>query len=210
MRLKKKFIPAFYLIMVSGIFCSVLLLGRAISKFLPMQEDNDIYRVINIIDDSTVPVSTNFKTKIIKPFISNQVKIYKSFYDSESDAKTQENSLILYKNIYMQNTGVFYTSDDNFEILCVLDGKIKSIENDDILGTVVEVIHENDILSVYQSVSNVIVKEGDEIKQGQKIGESGNNDLTTNKYNLLFEIYYKNNLLNPEKIYDSNLEDILQ
>ena len=85
-----------------------------------------------------------------------------------------------------------------------LDGKISDIKTDDILGNVIEIDHDNEIKTVYQSVDNIKVKVGDEVKQGDVIATSGTNKLNnTNKNCLLFEVYQKGQLVNPEKMFET-------
>lgn len=160
--------------------------------------------------DNSIPViSTEGKNSIIKPYNDEKVGISKSFYDITSDEQTQQKSLIFYQNTYMENTGVLYTSDEPFDVVSVLDGKIVDIKTDDILGNVVTVEHDKNLVTVYYSLGNIDVKKDSTIKQGQSIGKSGSNKLENEKENcLLFEVYYKGNLLNPESFYNMNTEEL--
>ena len=82
--------------------------------------------------------------------------------------------------------------------------KKSDIKTDDILGNVIEIDHDNEIKTVYQSVDNIKVKVGDEVKQGDVIATSGANKLNnTNKNCLLFEVYQKGQLVNPEKMFET-------
>ena len=109
----------------------------------------------------------------------------------------------------MENTGVLYTSDKEFDVIAVLDGTIKDIKQDELLGNVIEVVHSNDLVSVYYSLKDIEVNKGDKIVKGQTIGKSGSNKLENEKENcLLFEVYYKGNLINPEEFYNMNLEEL--
>ena len=42
----------------------------------------------------------------------------------------------------MQNSGVSYSSEKIFDVISVLDGIVISVENNDILGTTVEIRHD--------------------------------------------------------------------
>ena len=68
----------------------------------------------------------------------------------------QENSIILFEDTYMQNSGVDYSLEEVFDVICILDGSVISVKEDNLLGTTVEVRHSNDLISVYQSLSEVI------------------------------------------------------
>ena len=108
----------------------------------------------------------------------------------------------------MQNTGVDYISDETFDVISILPGKVTSVEKDEVLGNVVKISHDKEIITVYEGVDNVSIKVGDEIKQNQLIGTSGVSNINSNyKTSLHFEIYYKGTTVNPEAFYTLKLEE---
>ena len=163
-----------------------------------------------VMKDSVAPVvTTEEQNSIIKPYTDDSVSISKSFYDIKADESSQQKSLIYYQRTYMENTGVLYTSDKEFDVVSVLDGVVKDVKSDEILGTVVEIQHNNDLVTVYYSLDNVEVKKDDIISKGQILGKSSSNKLENEKDNcLLFEVYYKGNLLNPEEFYTMNSNEL--
>ena len=107
----------------------------------------------------------------------------------------------------MQNSVVSYSSEKIFDVISVLDGIVISVENNDILGTTVEIRHDNDLISVYQSLSNVNVKKDDKVIQGQIIAKSGLSNIEKDLGNHLhFELYYKGKIVNPEEYYNKSLD----
>ena len=61
------------------------------------------------------------------------------------------------------------------------------------------------MISVYQSVNDVKVKEKDQVTQGQVIATSGTNNISSDLGNHLhFELYNKNILVNPEDFFANN------
>lgn len=204
-KLKGFVLPSIY---VMTILVMMLGIGFFVNK---VNEDYSNYSFsTKTMKDNTIPViSTEGQKSIIKPYNDEKVTISKSFYDITSDEETQQRSLIFYQNTYMENTGILYTSSEPFDVVSVLDGKITNIKTDDILGNVVTIEHNNDLVTVYYSLNDIDVKKDDTIKQGQSIGKSGSNKLENEKENcLLFEVYYKGNLLNPESFYNMNIEEL--
>ena len=58
------------------------------------------------------------------------------------------------------------------------------------------------MISIYQSVNNVSVKEKDVVTKGQVIATSGTNNIGSDLGNHLhFELYNNNILVNPEDIF---------
>lgn len=201
-RLRKFVIPTIYTIALAALFISILIIGKTYNSFT--NEDINSHVVNAIVDDDSKAVMNETENKMIKPFANENVTISKNFYDKDATEEEQQNSLIYYENTYMQNSGVLYTSENAYDIVATLDGKISDIKTDDILGNVIEIDHDNEIKTVYQSVDNIKVKVGDEVKQGDVIATSGANKLNnTNKNCLLFEVYQKGQLVNPEKMFET-------
>ena len=115
------------------------------------------------------------KLKAIKPYTAGNVEIGKSYYDKDAEESNQEGSIIYYENTYIQNTGVDYTSKEVFDVNAIADGTVTSVTKDDIVGTTIKIEHNNDMISVYQSVKDVDVKANDAVTKGQVIAKSGTN-----------------------------------
>ena len=206
-RLRKFVIPTIYTIALAALFISILIIGKTYNSFT--NEDINSHVVNAIVDDDSKAVMNETENKMIKPFANDNVTISKNFYDKDATEEEQQNSLIYYENTYMQNSGVLYTSENAYDIVATLDGKISDIKTDDILGNVIEIDHDNEIKTVYQSVDNIKVKVGDEVKQGDVIATSGANKLNnTNKNCLLFEVYHNGTTIDPEDFYNMNIEDL--
>ena len=158
--------------------------------------------------EDQVPV-VNTDILISKPYLDETVTIGKDYYDYQADVESQEKAIIYYGDTYMQNSGVDYIAKEKFDVVSILEGTVTSVKEDDILGNIVEVRHDNDIISVYQSLSEVSVKENDKLLQGQVIGKSGTSNINSDLGNHLhFELYYQGKVVNPEDYYNKNLKDL--
>ena len=198
-RLKDWVIPALALFILSGLLLLYYLLSNIMNTNLVPGET--YLTDILIENQNTIEVNKEIETTIIKPYKGENISISKYYYNSNDEETKQQQSLIKYENIYMPNTGVLYSSDTEFEIVSILDGRVTSIKQDDILGNIIEIEHSNNIVTIYQSVKNVNVKIGDIVKQGDLIALSGPNKLENEKDNCLhFEVYKEGNLINPETI----------
>ena len=198
-RLKEWVIPALSLFILTGLLLLYYLLNSVSQTSLV---PSDTYFIDILLDNKiTTEVNKEIQTEIIKPYKGENITISKYYYNSKDDETRQQQSLIKYENIYMPNTGILYSSDTEFEILAILDGKVTSVKEDDILGNIVEIEHSDNIVTIYQSIKDVKVKPGDIIKQGDTIALSGPNKLENEKDNCLhFEVYKEGNLINPETI----------
>ena len=107
----------------------------------------------------------------------------------------------------MQNSGTDFVSENVFDVVAVLDGSVTDVKEDDTLGKVVEIKHDNGYISIYQSLSEVSVKKGDMITQGQVIGKSGTNELDKDMGNHLhFELYVNGQVVDPALYLNKELE----
>ena len=150
--------------------------------------------------NKTIPV---VKQNIISlPYTLDTVKINKNYYNKDESEENQINSLLYYKDTYMQNTGVLYTGEAEFDVVSVLDGEVTSVTKDEILGNVVEVSHSTNLITIYECLGEVSVKPGDKISQGDKIGKSGSVDIDEGYGNaLIFEVNLKGEIINPNDFY---------
>lgn len=206
-KLRGYVLPTLYVVLIGCIFLTVIQLG----KFLNEGADAGYSYVTKVLMDESIPVIYTDNKEIRKPFTSSDVKISKYFYKKDDDAKKQQDSLIYYENTYMQNTGLLYSAQKEFDVLAVLDGTVRNIKEDNILGMVVEVEHSSKLTTIYQSLGQLNVSVGQTIKQGDKIGVSGTNNLEReNEYALHFEVRYNDTLIDPEEFYQMDIKTIGQ
>ena len=77
------------------------------------------------------------------------------------------------------------------------------------MGKIVTIEHEYKITTTYQSLSEVTVKENDQISQGTVIGKAGESNFEKDLGNhLLFEITLDGKYINPESVFDKQVTDI--
>lgn len=86
---------------------------------------------------------------------------------------------------------------------------IQNIKEDNLLGKTVDIKHNNEIISIYQSLGEVKVKKDDVVKQGDIIGKSGTSNFSKDLGDHLhFELIYKGQAVNPEEYYEKELGDL--
>ena len=205
---------------IPGIYCFVVLLTVACIYFTIVSINNyfndkrDFDYSINGINNSEHIVSTSkIKTVLsdnvaIKPYVSDKVTIGRNYYDINDSDKEQEKAIIFFENTYMQNTGIDYVSEEVFDVVSILPGKVIEILSDDNLGNILKIEHEDNIVSIYECIDNIKVKVGDDVTSGQVIASSGssiiNKDFNTS---LHFEIYQNDNVINPNNIYSTSFNN---
>ena len=193
-KLRPYVLPTFLVIGIVSMMLGVAMLQKTL---IPEQEELPTSYVTNTIFEEEQPV-INETTKILNPYLDENVTIGKNYYDYKADSKTQENSIIYHDNTYMQNSGVDFVNKNTFDVISILDGSVTDVKEDETLGKVIEIKHDNNYISLYQSLSEISVKKGDMVKQGQVIGKSGTNELDKELGNHLhFELYLDGQVVNP-------------
>lgn len=202
-KLKKFVLPTIYALTIIASFFSVSLLNNILLK-----EDDNIHYSESILQDVTESVMSEKEDKILLPYVSNEVKSIVTYYNSNDDVEKQQNSLIYYKNTYMPSSGVIYGSETTFDVIAVYDGNVKNITQDEILGTVVEISHNDNLTTIYYSLTNVNLVIGDSIKAGAVLGQADVNDIYPHLYTLLFEVYYQGKSINPDVFYTMKIDEL--
>ncbi len=207
LRLKKGAIIGAYLIAFSLTGMSAFFVSQNMQANNPTEEDIE-YVNSSIIDDKEDREVIKEDVKMVKPYTNEEVQTLKYFYDYQAEAETQEKSILYHENTYIQNSGMDFGLTDTFDVVSVLDGTVVDVREDELLGTVVEIKHDNDFISSYQSLSEVSVKKNDIVKQGQVIGKSGTNTIDQDLGNHLhFELYKSGEVVDPSKYFDQVISD---
>lgn len=171
--------------------------------------ENDIDYVNKTIFEDDIPVIKPTEEVLIRPYSSDNIKIVKGYYDSKDEANNQQNALIYYENTYLPNSGVSYGGNDTFDVIAVYNGTVTSIRQDNLLGTIVTVTHSNNMISIYQSLSEVNVQENQVINQGDVIGKSGVCNIEKDLNNHLhFELILNGKVVNPENYYNKKIKEL--
>lgn len=197
-----------YVLIVGVMAMCVALVFTGVKSYV-LELPNYDYMVNDIFMSDIMPVSKTESDSLRKPYLSDNVKIGKHFYNKDSDNKKQEESLIYYENTYIQNNGVDYVSDEDFDVVSALNGEVISIEDDEIYGKVLTIRHNENLKTVYSNLSNILVSVGYTTSGGELIASSSPSDLDTNHKSLLhFEVYYKDTPIDPESIYTLNVSEL--
>lgn len=133
------------------------------------------------------------------------------FYDFNGKAEDQEAALVFYNNTYQPNTGIDVTmkDDEAFNVVAALSGTVTRVEEDAVLGNVIELEHDKGIVTQYQSVKDIKIKVGDEVKQGQVLATAGqslfNEKAGTHVH---FEIRKDGIAVNPTNYFNKSLSTL--
>lgn len=117
-------------------------------------------------------------------------------------AAAKEPAMVTYQDTIRPHIGVDFARKDqkSFDVLAALSGTVKKAEKDPLAGGVVQLEHANGVTTVYQSLNALKVKTGQQIRQGEIIGEAGRNELEKKLgVHVHFEVRKNGEPVNPEE-----------
>lgn len=159
--------------------------------------------------DETTDDPQKPEEKLLKP-VGDGIKVVKKFYDSSMSDAELEKALVYFEGVYRPNLGIDYSKNNKaFDVLAATSGTVTKKDNDALLGWIVTITNESGVSTTYQSLSSVSVEKDAKVKQGDKIGVSGENVYESELKNHLHFILEKDNqALNPEKYFDQEVSKI--
>ncbi len=153
--------------------------------------------------NDNVTVETNAAAENLKyPFkedLLDQVAILQDFYDAKAEESSRENALLVFKQTYVTNQGLTLSVDGKpFEVVAAMSGKVEKIIADPFKGDEIILSHKDGLKTYYRSVTGILVKEGDEIQQGEVLATTAENEWNPQAgVHLHFEVQKDNVAVNP-------------
>ncbi|RHW39993.1 M23 family peptidase [Lysinibacillus yapensis] len=148
-------------------------------------------------------IETNARAENLKyPFNEEQldsVEVLQDYYDVTADAETRENALMVFNQTFSTSSGVSLSvNNEPFEVLAAMSGEITKVTLDAFTGNEIVISHPNGMETRYSSVTDILVKEGDAVVQGQPLGTTTENEWNpTAGIHLHFEVLQDGTHVNP-------------
>ncbi|WP_416828141.1 peptidoglycan DD-metalloendopeptidase family protein [Ectobacillus polymachus] len=140
------------------------------------------------------------------------VSVKKKFYEDKAPAAEQEQALVFYNNTYTPNTGIDLVAGNGekmFDVTAAVSGTVTKAEKDALLGYIVAIDNGNGISTFYQSLNDTKVEVGQNVTQGQVLGQAGLSEMNKELgYHVHFELRKDGVAVNPEKFLDKSLTDV--
>jgi stage II sporulation protein Q len=128
------------------------------------------------------------------------LEVIMEFFDANDSQEENQAAMVEYGDTYTPHLGMDLASSNNetFEVLAAQAGQVIRVEQVPIAGQLIEIDHGNGLSTVYQSLSEVQVKQGDEVTRGQLIAKAGRNELEKELgVHLHFEVWSDDTPVNP-------------
>ena len=163
-------------------------------------EGSEIAEQPGAIDEETLEVLAGNETLQWPVLNRDELVVATPFYEADASNEERQAAMVQVGNTYTAHMGIDFTQpeDQPFDVLAAMSGKVSHVEQHPTNGFVVEISHPDSIVTIYQGVSDVTVKTGDEVKQGTIFAKSGRNELEKELGNHLhFEIRQNGEAVNP-------------
>lgn len=194
-KVRKSIKSIFYFGIIVTVLISIFFIEQSLTKNVKNKKDY-IYVLKNMLDTDIPVIGKN--VTILNPFTASDIKVKRGYYNYLDDKEKQETALIFHDNTYLPNSGVDFGGKEGFDVVSILDGTVTKITEDPLLGKTIEIRHNNELVSSYQSLSEVKVKKDDTVLRGQVIGKSGYANIAKDLGNHLhFELYHNGLVVNP-------------
>jgi stage II sporulation protein Q len=201
---KRWFLPAVYILSAAVLLTGILVYQASNDDFTEEPSKNK-QNITSENNEPSIEVNNSLETFTIPMAEADSAVIKKEFYDVNGDTKQQEASLVVYNNTYQPNTGIDYAMKDgkDFEVTASMSGKVKSVQEDALLGNLVVIEHDKGVETHYSSVKDIKVKEGDTVKQGEAFATGGTSAINEEAgIHVHFEVRKDNVAVNPLEYLD--------
>lgn len=164
--------------------------------------------------EEAVAVATQTVEQMVWPAedpINVQVKM--EFFDDTSTEDAMAESLITFQGEYWPHNGIDIVAKDKkaFTAVAALSGEVVRADKDPVMGYVVELKHENGLITTYSSLKDVTVKKGDKISQGTPLGTADRNVFEKDHgIHLHFEVRKDDIPLNPNAFFGQDVNQVLE
>lgn len=127
--------------------------------------------------EETAPIEPQPKNPIFHLPIKDGYVVKRDFFDIEGDKEVLANAVMTNGKTFIESKGVSFGKEENkvFDVYNVYPGEVIDVNGstESVDGYTITIKHENGVVSMYSSLSNVNVNVGDKLETNAKIGVSG-------------------------------------
>lgn len=197
---KPWFWPSIYAAIAVGLIALIFTYSALTGK---EEEQQDVATNTPTTEEQNTAIQTNARQETLKyPFneeMLTNVEVLQDFYDITADEATREKALLVFNQTFSTSSGVSLSvSNEPFEVLAAMSGEVTKVKLDEFTGNQITITHPNGMETRYSSVTDILVKEGDTVDQGQALGTSTDNEWNPKAgIHLHFEVLEDGKHVNP-------------
>ncbi|ARK32736.1 M23 family metallopeptidase [Halalkalibacter krulwichiae] len=212
---KRWMLPAIYLAAAAGVLIAVFAMQGPNDSAAPGEgvEVTDPSQAGENYPYGEDAVQVTASSEVVKMPVANEeeVTVVGYFYDVNGTPEEQQEALVYYNNTYFPNKGMDFAhvEGESFEVAAAISGTVVKAEKDSLLGYVVEISHEDGVVTHYHSLETVEVEEGTTVQQGDLLGRAGRNSYNTDAgIHVHFEIRQDGVAVNPNDVFQQPIDSV--
>ncbi len=131
----------------------------------------------------------------------DQVEVIMPFFEADASNEDKQAAIIEQDDTLVPSMGIALQRPDDqpFDVLAAMSGTVTRTENVPSVGNLIEIKHDNGLVTVYYSLSEPAVTKGQEVVQGDVIAKAGRNEMEKNLgVHVHFEVISEGEPVNPE------------
>ncbi len=139
----------------------------------------------------------------------NQVEVIMPFYEADASNEEKQAAIIEQEDTLIPSMGIALSRQDGetFDVLAAMSGTVTRAGNVPLVGNLVEITHDNGLVTVYYSLTETAVTKGSEVNQGDVIAKAGRNEIEKNLgVHVHFEVVSEGEPVNPETFIASSVQ----
>lgn len=142
----------------------------------------------------------------------NEIEISMEYFDQAATEEELQYAIVSFQGELWPHTGIdiVLPNGETFDVIAALSGEVIRAEKDPVVGYVVEIAHQEGLVTSYSSLNDLQVAKGDKISQGTIIGKADRNIFEKDQGNHLhFEVRKDDVSLNPNLFFGRDLDEAL-
>lgn len=206
---KRWVFPAAYMA-AAAIIVAILWIGSGAGKEQPsvpgmteVESERPGVEVKN--PDASVPVAATGEVMQWPVSDIGEMVTAMSYYDASASVEERQAAMVEYNNMFKPHMAVDLSHKDakSFDVLAAMSGKVIVAEQTPVNNFEVRIEHENGLVTVYQSLTDVRVHVGDEVAQGEPIAAASQSELEQHEgVHVHFEVLQGEQSVNPMSLID--------
>lgn len=210
---KKWFSPVLYLLAAAIIFTVMWQIQNRNQAPLTQEElginvKNEEATDVTAVGEDAVAVTTPEEEEMMLPIPAElEAQLVRTYFDDTADASANSQAVVQYQDSFMSHKGWDWVleSGESFPVLAALSGEVIRVEQDPLVGTLVEIRHQGGLSTIYQSLAESKVQPGDKVNRGDTIGTAGSNELESDLgVHLHFEVWKDGRMVSPARYLDQD------
>lgn len=200
---RKWIFPAAYLA-VAAIILGIMIVYQGPQKEALDEDEIGLESIGDIADgdvsDNDLPVVALPESFAWPTSDMTGIEVVMPFYEDSLSNEEKTMAVIRYENTFVTSKGIALArhNQESFPVTAALSGTVTRAEHAPVIGNVVEIEHPDGFVTIYYSLADVQVSEGQQVRQGDVIARAGQNEYEKDLgVHLHFEVHQNGEPVNP-------------